>query len=90
MYQRLQQATNHHHQNFNAQLQTLARALNTVSPLATLNRGYAIVQKYDDKEIVRDARQLVSGDEVLARFSQGRARCTVDEVFSSANCDEES
>ncbi|MFB3100894.1 MAG: exodeoxyribonuclease VII large subunit [Gammaproteobacteria bacterium] len=90
MYQRLQQATNHHYQNFNAQLQTLARALNTVSPLATLNRGYAIVQKYDNQEIVRDARQLVSGDEVLTRFSQGQAKCTVNEVFNNTDFDKDS
>ena len=90
MYHRLQQATNHHYQNFNAQLQTLARALNTVSPLATLNRGYAIVQRYDNQEIVRDVRQLVSGDEVLTRFSQGQAKCTVNEVFNNTDFDKDS
>ena len=90
MYQRLQQATNHHYQNFNAQLQTLARALNTASPLATLNRGYAIVQKYDNQEIVRDARQLGSGDEVITRFSQSQAKCTVNEVFNNTDFDKDS
>jgi len=64
----------------NAQLQTLARALNAVSPLATLNRGYAIVQKYDNQEIIRKAEQLDPGDEVLTRFSKGEAKCTVNEV----------
>ena len=80
IHQRLQQAANHHYQNLNAQLQTLARALNAVSPLATLNRGYAIVQKYDNQEIIRKAEQLDPGDEVLTRFSKGEARCTVNEV----------
>jgi exodeoxyribonuclease VII large subunit len=81
IHQRLQQAANHYYQNLNAQIQTLARALNAVSPLATLNRGYAIVQKYDNQEIIRNAEQLDPGDEVLTRFSQGQARCTVNEVF---------
>ena len=45
IYQRLQRAINHHYQNLHAQIQTTTRALNTVSPLATLSRGYAIVQK---------------------------------------------
>lgn len=86
MNRRLHQATNHLRKNLDSQLQTVARALNTVSPLATLNRGYAIVQKYDNQQIVRDAGQLVSGDEVLARFSQGQARCTVNEVFKDTEC----
>ena len=85
MYQRLQQATNHHYQNLNAQIQTVARALNAVSPLATLNRGYAIVQKYENQEIVRNVRQLVPGDKVLTRFSQGQAKCTVDEIFNDTD-----
>ncbi len=80
IHQRLKQAANHHYQNLNAQIQTLARALNAVSPLATLNRGYAIVQKYDNQEIIRNAEQLDPGDEVLTRFSQGQAKCTVNEV----------
>jgi exodeoxyribonuclease VII large subunit len=80
IHQRLQQATIHHYQNLNAQIQTVARALNAVSPLATLNRGYAIVEKYDNQEIIRNAEQLDPGDEVLTRFSQGQARCTVNEV----------
>jgi len=80
IHQRLKQAANHHYQNLHAQIQTVARALNAVSPLATLNRGYAIVQKYDNQEIIRNAEQLDPGDEVLTRFSQGQAKCTVNEV----------
>jgi len=80
IHQRLQQAANHYYKNLNAQIQTVARALNAVSPLATLNRGYAIVQKYDNQEIIRNAKQLDPGDEVLTRFSQGQAKCTVNEV----------
>jgi exodeoxyribonuclease VII large subunit len=86
---RLHQATNHLQKNLDSQLQTVARALNAVSPLATLNRGYAIVQKYDNQQIVRDAGQLVSGDEVLARFSKGQAKCTVNEVFKDIECDKD-
>ncbi len=61
-----------------------------MSPLATLNRGYAIVQKYDNQEIIRDVRQLVSGDEVLTRFSKGQAKCTVNEVYSNTDLDKNS
>ena len=89
MTRRLHQATNHLQKNLDSQLQTVARALNTVSPLATLNRGYAIVQKYDNQQIIRNAGQLVSGDDVLARFSQGQAKCTVKEVFKDIEFDKD-
>ncbi len=78
IYQRLQRAINHHYQNLHAQIQTTTRALNTVSPLATLSRGYAIVQKYDNQEIIREAKQLSAGDKIITRFHQGEAKCTVE------------
>ena len=87
---RLHQAMNHLQENLDSQLQTAARTLNTVSPLATLNRGYAIVQKYDNQQIIRDAQQLVAGDKVLARFSKGQAKCTVSEVFRNTDSDNKS
>ena len=55
------------------------RALDTVSPLATLDRGYAIVTTADG-QVLHDAQQVQSGDQVTARLAQGRLRCTVDEA----------
>jgi exodeoxyribonuclease VII large subunit len=85
LHQRFHQAANTLWRNLDSQLKITVRALNTVSPLATLNRGYAIVQKYDDQQIIRDAGQLSSGDEVLTRFSHGQARCTVNEIFKRSD-----
>lgn len=56
----------------------LARALNAVSPLATLGRGYAIVTRAADGAAVVDAAMLTRGDTVRARFARGRAELTVD------------
>ncbi len=81
MYQRLQLAINNHFQKQKSLVKIATRALDAVSPLATLNRGYAIVQRVDNQEIIRNAKQLARGDEVLTRFSQGRIRCAVDDVF---------
>lgn len=81
MYHRLQQATTHHHHNLNTQFQTVTRALNTLSPLATLNRGYAIVQHYKSQKIIHNAKQLDLGDEVLTHFSQGQIKCTVNKIY---------
>ncbi len=59
-------------------VEALAHTLDAVSPLATLGRGYAIVER-PGKEggIVRDAATLAPGDEVQARLAKGRLICHV-------------
>lgn len=57
--------------------------LHTLSPLATLDRGYAIVSKVSDKRIVRDAATVTSGDKIEARVAKGRLHCTVDKISKS-------
>lgn len=59
---------------------SLAQILDTVSPLATLNRGYAIVSK--DNKILRDANEVAIGDKITARFARGSVLCVVEEKFS--------
>ncbi|MGH8510481.1 MAG: exodeoxyribonuclease VII large subunit [Gammaproteobacteria bacterium] len=63
------------------QLGNLSRALQAVSPLATLERGYAIVTRPPGGEIVRDAARIAPGCEVDTRLARGRLRCFVDAVF---------
>jgi exodeoxyribonuclease VII large subunit len=57
----------------------LGRALDAVSPLATLGRGYAIVRR-PDGGVVRDARTVSIGDTVEARLARGRLVCDVKET----------
>jgi len=52
-------------------LELAVRALNTVSPLATLDRGYAIVADAHGK-VLQDAAALGPGDRVTARLARGR------------------
>jgi exodeoxyribonuclease VII large subunit len=59
-----------------AQLTTQAQVLNTVSPLATLQRGYAIVQDKNN-DIVRDVHAVQPGDAITARVANGSLLCTV-------------
>jgi exodeoxyribonuclease VII large subunit len=54
-----------------------ARMLNTVSPLATLERGFAIVTRGADGSLVTDAGSLQIGDEIQARVARGSVRATV-------------
>ena len=62
---------------------SLSRALEAVSPQATLNRGYAIVRKRQDGAIVRDAAQVESGEQLVTRLQHGSVISTVDETAES-------
>jgi len=61
-------------------LAVVCRSLDTVSPLATLGRGYAIVSRAGQREILRVATAVGPGDRVEARLAQGRLLCTVDDT----------
>jgi exodeoxyribonuclease VII large subunit len=52
------------------QLAQLSSQLNTVSPLATLARGYSIT--FDDKQqVVTSSSQLKAGDKVAVKLAEG-------------------
>ena len=55
----------------------LVRTLHAVSPLATLERGYAIVSTEDGK-ILRDAATAPPGTIIEARLAAGRVRAKVE------------
>ncbi len=63
-----------------ARLQILARALDGVSPLATLERGYAIVTEDAGGTVLREAAAVRPGQAVTARLHRGRLHCTVTGV----------
>ncbi len=69
MRQRLHQA--------GEQLAHLAQMLDSLSPLATLSRGYAIVTDSEGK-VVTDAAAVSVGDQVEARLARGRLGLTVN------------
>jgi len=57
-------------------LERQTASLEALSPVAILNRGYALV--FDAKgELVKDAARLKAGDEVSARLARGRVRARV-------------
>ncbi len=61
-------------------LAVACKSLDTVSPLATLGRGYAIITRAGRCEILREAMAVRPGDQVEARLAQGRLLCTVDDT----------
>ena len=59
-----------------ARLRELARSLSTVSPLATVARGYAILQ-HEDGRVVRQVGDVATGELVEARVTDGQVRLRV-------------
>ncbi len=62
-----------------ARLRHARRGLHAVSPLATLERGYAIVTDADGR-VLREAGSVVPGTAVTARLARGRLQATVTGV----------
>jgi len=81
--QRLQRAWQNKLQHKQQQLLTVTRSLNTLSPLATLERGYSIAQIADSYAVITHASQVSPGDKMETRLAEGRIISTVDEVQTS-------
>jgi len=61
-------------------LQHLAHALETVSPLATLGRGYAIVTTATDSRVITDVKQVTLHSRIRARLHHGRFTAVIDGI----------
>ncbi|MFI3187275.1 MAG: exodeoxyribonuclease VII large subunit [Methylococcaceae bacterium] len=69
---RLLSATAQKLEQFKQRLLNASQTLHAVSPLATLNRGYAMVIEPATGAIIRSTKQLKVGDNVQTRLGQGR------------------
>jgi exodeoxyribonuclease VII large subunit len=83
---RLREAMQRHLERRRYRMAAAARALDTVSPLATLSRGYAIVS-HGDGQIVRRHDEVKPGDPVEARLAEGRLICRVEETHGEKTND---
>jgi exodeoxyribonuclease VII large subunit len=54
-----------------------SRALNSVSPLATLGRGFAVVKRLYDGSLLMDADSVALGEEIETRLARGTLRARV-------------
>ena len=76
---RLERALNQKLERVAQRFRLAGSKLHLVSPLATLNRGYAIIGN-DSVPVVRRAQEVGPGDSVTARLSSGRLQCRVEAV----------
>jgi exodeoxyribonuclease VII large subunit len=66
-----------------SRLQELTAALNSLSPLAVLGRGYSLTRTLPAGKVVTDATALTPGDLLRLTFAKGEARVRVEEVSRS-------
>lgn len=85
LYNRLLLANANYFKNKNMAFKSLTRALETMSPLSTLNRGYSIVTHADASandnlkdKIIRSRQDVKKGNKVNVRVSDGDILCVVD------------
>jgi exodeoxyribonuclease VII large subunit len=81
LLQRLNTATGMLLEGRKQQLAAACRTLDAVSPLATLERGYAIVTRPDSNKIIRRTSDIKTGEQIETRLTDGRLLCTVDEAL---------
>lgn len=71
----------------NVRLRLAKRALDSVSPLATLDRGYAIVSDEQTGAILTDAATVDPGAAIRARLARGELKATVTETLTKEDDD---
>ncbi|MCX6069049.1 MAG: exodeoxyribonuclease VII large subunit [Chloroflexi bacterium] len=64
-----------------AHLAGITRRLESLSPLAVLSRGYAVVMRLKDGKIVETARQAPGGSDLRVRLAAGSLNVKVQESF---------
>lgn len=75
--QRLQRSIENKINMSRQSLGLLSRTLDTISPLATLHRGYSILHK-QDKTIVSQQHQVRNGERLTARLADGELKLRVE------------
>jgi exodeoxyribonuclease VII large subunit len=73
----LRAAAAHRHHRAEARLHTCAARLESLSPLAVLGRGYAVVWDESRTHVVRKASEMKPGDAVRVTLSEGELTCEV-------------
>ena len=77
---RLHQAIRQQLRLLRQRLEAQAHALETVSPLATLSRGYAIVSQIKTDKVIHCSEEVKAGDTIRTRLHRGSLLCRVEEI----------
>lgn len=77
---RLRQALQNRLQAVTQRLQAMSGRLHALSPLATVQRGYAIARRYPEGEILRRAADAQMGDAIEILLGEGRLRAEIKAI----------
>ncbi len=77
---RLNMAMQHRLKTLHRKQLSLIQTLNAVSPLATLERGYAIVSESNTSKIIRSSQQLSINDKIKIRLAHGEVISQIKEI----------
>jgi len=58
----------------------LTQSLHSLSPMAVLNRGYAIVTREDTGRVVKHANQLKMDEAIRIRVSEGSLTARISKI----------
>jgi exodeoxyribonuclease VII large subunit len=78
--QRLQRAVQQQLRQQRSRLHDTARTLHAISPLATLDRGYAVLSDATTAAALSQCDSFQVGQSIHAQLADGRLRCTVDHI----------
>jgi len=68
-------------------MRSSAALLDSLSPLAVLNRGYSITRRLPDGLILRQSEDVRAGDRIAVRLAQGGLHARITETFNKEQCD---
>jgi len=83
--ERLERAIHRRIERLSHRLAITNRTLRSLSPLATLDRGYAIVARADDGHIVTDSSTVAAGTGLSIRLARGGLTATVAKTLPPAD-----
>jgi len=69
-------------QQWQQQVAVLSTSLDSISPLATLARGYAILTDAESNAIIDNSQQVQVGQQINAQLKQGGLLCDIIEIIS--------
>jgi exodeoxyribonuclease VII large subunit len=77
---RAARAIQHHVRHARQAASRLAAQLESLSPLAVLNRGFSLTRREANDQLVRDASEVAIGERLITRLSKGEVTSRVEQV----------
>jgi exodeoxyribonuclease VII large subunit len=78
LQRRMQLSISNQHKLLTQKLSTAVSNLNTLSPLATLERGYSITTKLPEGLILHSSKDVSAGDRIETKLASGKLICQVE------------